>query len=327
MPIAESFPRREALTVCFAHVAYAMAARFEARGLGIGHAQAWNREELLVALPPSDVLVISGLWTNDLLDHAPRLRYIQSIGAGYNQFDLDRLRARGMRFASAAGVNRVAVSEHALALMLALTRHLHTGRDHQRRHAWRQMIGDPLAREDELAGKTLGIVGLGGIGGRLAWLARALGMRVIATRRDPGKGGEHVDLLLPQARLPELLAQADFVVLTCPLTDETRNLIDAAALARMKPTAYLVNVARGACVDEAALLEALRVRRIAGAALDTFVEEPLPPDSPFWDLEDVLVTPHTAGETRRYEENVLDILVENLERLWRGEPALVNEVP
>jgi phosphoglycerate dehydrogenase-like enzyme len=140
------------------------------------------------------------------------------------------------------------------------------------------------------------------------------------------KGGEHVDEVLPPARLLDLLARSDFVVLTCPLTDETRGLIGARALAAMKPSAYLVNVARGACVDETALLDALRAGRLAGAALDTFVDEPLPADSPFWELDNVIITPHTAGETRKYEENVLDILVANLERLWRGDPRLVNEI-
>jgi phosphoglycerate dehydrogenase-like enzyme len=317
---------RDAIVICFAHAAYQMAARFEARGLGLKHAQAWNRDELLASLPTADVLVISGLWRNDLLAHAPRLRFIQGIGAGYNQFDLDALRARGIRFANAAGVNRIAVGDHALALILAAARLIPQARDNQRRRHWRSMISDIAAREDELAGKTLGIVGLGSIGSRVARLARAFDMRVLGLRRDVAKGGEHVDEVLPPARLLDLLARSDYVVLTCPLTDETRGLIGARALAAMKPSAYLVNVARGACVDEAALLDALRAGRLAGAALDTFVDEPLPADSPFWELDNVIITPHTAGETRKYEENVLDILVANLERLWRGDPRLVNEI-
>ena len=326
MTRVDSFPSPTAINICFAHVAYQMAARFEARGRDLAHTQTWTRDEMVAALPGADVLVVSGLWRNDALEHAPRLWYVQSIGAGYNQFDLDALRARGIRFANASGVNRAAVSEHAIALMLALSRQLHSGRDNQRRHIWRQMISDIPSREDELAGRTLGIVGLGSIGSRLARLAKAFEMRVIATRRDAAKGGEHADRVLPMSKLPTLLAEADFVVLTCPLTDETRNLIDAVALARMRPSAYLVNVARGACVDEAALLEALRGRRIAGAALDTFVEEPLPAESPFWDLDNALITPHTAGETQKYEENVIDILLENLDRLWRGEPRLFNQI-
>ena len=120
--------------------------------------------------------------------------------------------------------------------------------------------------------------------------------------------------------------EADFVALTCPLTPETERLIDAAALGRMKQSAYLVNVARGRVVDEAALIEALSARRIAGAALDVTVEEPLPPASPLWGMEHVLITPHTAGETRRYEDNVIEILRDNLDRLWRGETELRNQI-
>ena len=123
-----------------------------------------------------------------------------------------------------------------------------------------------------------------------------------------------------------MLPQADFVALTCPLTPETENLIDARALAAMKPSAYLVNVARGRVVNEPALVEALEQKRIAGAALDCVWEEPLPATSPLWGVPNVLITPHTAGETRRYEDNVIDLLLENLERLWRGEAALKNQI-
>jgi D-2-hydroxyacid dehydrogenase (NADP+) len=123
-----------------------------------------------------------------------------------------------------------------------------------------------------------------------------------------------------------LLPQADFVALTCPLTSETENVINAAAFAKMKPSAYLINASRGRCVEEGALIEALRNGNIAGAALDVTVDEPLPPASPLWDLPNVFITPHTAGETRRYEDNVLDVLVDNLQRLWRSEATLRNQI-
>ena len=115
-------------------------------------------------------------------------------------------------------------------------------------------------------------------------------------------------------------------MLNCPLTEETRGIIDREAFSQMKPSAYLVNVARGACVDEPALLDALKSGEIAGAAIDHFLDDPLPEDSPFWDIDNVIITPHTGGETRMYEENVIDILLENLDRLWRGEHDLVNQV-
>ena len=139
-------------------------------------------------------------------------------------------------------------------------------------------------------------------------------MRVVGLRRDPALRQGAADAVHRMARSTALLPEADFVALTCPLTPETENLIDAAALGRMKPSAYLVNVARGRVVDEAALVETLAAQRIAGAALDVTVEEPLPPNSPLWGMEHVLVTPHTAGETRRYEDNVIEILRDNLDR-------------
>lgn len=319
-------PSHSDLTICFAHVAYQMEATFARRETGLHHFQVWSRQALAERLPEADVLVVSGFWQNSLLENAPKLRFIQSIGAGTDQFDKAALAERGIRLANASGVNRNAVSEHAIACILALARHIHTGRDNQRRHMWRGMISDLAQREDELGGKTLLIVGLGAIGSRLAKLAKAFDMRVIATKRNTASGAGAADEIHTPDRLPELLPQADFVTLTCPLTPETTNLIDAAAFARMKPDAYLVNMARGRCVDEPALLAALQNGTIAGAAIDHFWDEPLPADSPFWDLENVLITPHTAGETRMYEENVIDILLENLDRLGRGENALYNQV-
>jgi D-2-hydroxyacid dehydrogenase (NADP+) len=188
------------------------------------------------------------------------------------------------------------------------------------------MIGDLSQREDELGGKTLLVVGLGDIGGRLARLAKAFDMHVVGLRRDPAAGRGAADSVHTMGELGSLLPEADFVALTCPLTKETENLVDAAALGRMKPSAYLVNLARGRVVDEAALVEALDARRIAGAAIDVTAEEPLAPDSPLWGMEHVLITPHTAGETRRYEDNVIEILRDNLDRLWRGEAELRNQV-
>ena len=272
------------------------------------------------------MLVISGLWRNDLVEKATRLRFIQSIGAGTDQFGRDVLSARGIRLASASGVNMKAVSEHAMALILALARRLPEARDNQTKHHWRGMIGDLTRREDELGGKTLVIIGLGNIGGRLARLAKAFDMHVIGVRRDPAAGKDAADSVHAIADLNSLLPQADIVALTCPLTKETENLIDADALGRMKKSAFLINTARGKIVNEAALIATMRAGGIAGAAIDVTVEDPLPAESPLWDLPNTFITPHTAGETRRYEDNVLDILEENLQRLWRGEAKLRNQI-
>jgi phosphoglycerate dehydrogenase-like enzyme len=315
------------LNVLFSHVAYQFEPPLQNRTVGFRHLHVSSLEQTRARLPDADVLVVSALWNNALLEAAPKLKFIQSIGAGYNQFPLDELKRRGIRLASARGVNSNAVSEHAMAMVLAITRQIPGARDHQSRHAWRGLVSDPGKREDELGGKTMLIFGLGTIGSRLAALAKAFGLRVIGIRRDVGAAAKGVaDDVQPPQQLERLLPQADFVVLTCPLTPETTDLINARTLALMKPSAYLINVARGGCVDEAALLNALGAGRIAGAAIDAFKTEPLPADSPFWDFENVLITPHTAGETRKYEDNVLDILFENLDRLAKGKAELVNQI-
>src|SRR5262245_3576290 len=319
-------PPKQDLMICFAHVAYRMAERFALRETGMRHFQVGTPDELTARLADFDVLCVSMLWRNELIARAPRLAFIQSISAGTDQYDRDALAAAGIRLASAQGVNADAVAEHAMALILALARQLHLARDNQARRHWRGMISDLSRREDELAGKTLLIVGLGRIGARLSALARAFGMRTLATKRDPSAGADAADAVFPQERLSELLPQADVVALTCPLTPQTQGLIGAQALAAMKPSAMLVNVARGRVVDEAALVEALAARRIAAAGIDCTVEEPLPATSPLWALENALITPHTAGETARYEDNVIDLLMENLERLWRRETALRNQI-
>jgi phosphoglycerate dehydrogenase-like enzyme len=319
-------PSKDKLTICFAHVAYQLRQRFLSLDTGINSFEVRDAATLQQRIGEADVLVISGLWRNDLLPQAPRLRFIQSIGAGTDQFSRQALAQHGVRLASARGVNARAVAEHVMALILALARRLPEARDNQKKRVWRGMIGDLTRREDELAGKTLIIVGLGQIGGRLAQLAKAFDMRVIGIRRDPRAGAGHADSVHGISELKALLPQADFVALTCPLTAETEKLIDADALARMQPSAYLVNAARGRVVDETALVQALEKRQIQGAALDVTVEEPLAADSALWAMDQVLITPHTAGETRRYEDNVLAIMQENLERLWRGETQLLNEV-
>ena len=148
----------------------------------------------------------------------------------------------------------------------------------------------------------------------------------MATRRDASQGAGAADAVYANDRLADLLPTADIVALTCPLTPQTTNLIDAKALALMKPTAHLINVARGRVVDEDALVRALQEKRIAAAGLDVTREEPLPSASPLWEMKNVIVTPHTAGETQRYEDGVIDLLVENLDRLWRGEASLKNQI-
>ena len=323
---ARPIPAKDRLKICFAHVAYRMGERFALRNTGMQSFEVRSLDELASRIGEADVLLVSGLWRNEMIAKAPRLAFIQSISAGLDQYSRDDLRAAGIRLASAQGANERAVAEHAIALILALARQLPQGRDNQTALKWRGMISDIAQREDELGGKTLVIVGMGRIGSRLATLAKAFDMRVIGVKRDPSKGQGAADAVVAQGRLLDVLPEADFVALTCPLTPETEKLIDARALAAMKRSAYLVNVARGRVVDEPALIKALADGTIAGAAVDCAWEEPLPATAPLWTAKNIMITPHTAGETRRYEDNVLDLLMENLGRLQRGETELKNGV-
>ena len=319
-----TLPAKDKLTICFAHVAYRMAERFALRNTGLESFEVRSADELAARIGEADVLLVSGLWRNELIARAPKLAFIQSISAGLDQYSRESLSAVGIRLASARGVNERAVAEHAIALILALARQLPQARDNQTGRRWRGMISDIASREDELGGKTLAIVGLGRIGSRLATLAKAFDMRVLGIRRDPSRGEGAADAVVAPDKLLDVLAEADFVALTCPLTPQTEKLIDERALAVMKPSAYLINVARGRLVDEPALAAALEKGGIAGAAVDCVWDEPLPATSPLWTTNNIFITPHTAGETRRYEDNVIDLLLENLDRIWRGEGALKN---
>ena len=320
------FPSKENLTICFAHAAYRMKDRFELRKTAIKNFEVRVYDDLQKRVGEADVVVVSGMWKNELIAGAGKLKFIQSISSGMDQYSKEQLAAKGVRLASAAGVNARAVAEHALALILAVARRLTEARDNQHKKMWRGMLGDLTQREDELGGKTLLIVGMGRIGSHLAKLAKAFDMKVLGIRRDPAQGANGADSIHGMAELVKLVLQADVVALTCALTPETTGLMSAAAFAAMKSSAVFVNVARGKVADEAALIKTLQANRIWAAAIDVTADEPLPAGSPLWSMPNVFITPHTAGETRAYEDNVLDILMENLDRLWRGEKVLRNQV-
>ena len=310
----------------FAHSAYQFEACYRERGLTGTIFQTWTAQDTAAQISRADVFIGSGFWRNEFLDAAPNLKYIHVGAVGYDSFDIEAIGARGIKLCNSSGINRNAVADHGMAMILSLTRQLHTARDRQHRGEWRGMISDIPKREDELAGRTLLIYGLGAIGGRLARLAKAFDMRVIGIKRDTAHAPDHVDAVRGPDEFIEALAEADMVALTCPLTDQTRGLMNGPALAAMKSSAYLINLARGPVVDEAARVAALAEDRIAGAGLDVFDPEPLPATSKLWGLENVIITPHTGGETQAYEKNVIDILAENLKRLASGESKLLSQI-
>jgi phosphoglycerate dehydrogenase-like enzyme len=257
---------------------------------------------------------------------ARRLRWIHVSAAGVGSLLFPALVESDVVLTNGRGLHAAAMAEHALGVMLAFARKLHLARDRQRERRWEQTglwTGAPPFRA--LAGSTLGLVGLGAVGAALARRAAALGLHVIAVRRNPRPGPAPAHEQWGRERLPELLERADWVVLAAPHTTATRGLIDAAALARMKPGAVLVNLSRGALVDQAALIAALREGRIAGAALDVVQKEPLAADSELWEMPNVILTPHVSGLGPDYWERAVDQFADNLERFLAGRP-LANVV-
>ena len=254
---------------------------------------------------------------------AEKLRWMHCFNAGTDHPVFARLLERGVRLTNSPGASAVPIAHSAIAGLLALARRLPHFGAAQREHRW--LEAGAVAPPPDLAGQTLVIVGLGGIGGEIARLARALGMRVIGVRRSAARGAVTADDLVPPARLREVLPRADWLALACPLTDETCGWIDADALALLPDGAHVINVARGEIVDERALVAELGAGRIAGAYLDVFEVEPLPPDSPLWSLPNVIVTPHAAALSAGNQARQAEIFLANLARWARGE-ALANVV-
>jgi len=277
------------------------------------------------ALSAADI-VLGGAVRRDNFGAAKRLRWIQVTAAGVGHLLFPELVESDVVVTNGRGIHAVAMAEHTIGVILAFVRKLHLARDEQHRRRWTQKEMWAGAPElGELGGRTLGLVGLGSVGAAIALRARALGLRVVAVRRNPKPDPGPADEQWGPERLPDLLARADFVVLAAPLTAETRGLIGREQLARMKPGAFLVNLGRGKLVDEDALVECLREGRIAGAALDVFRAEPLPAASPLWDMPHVIVTPHVSGLGPRYWERSVDLFARNLRAFSAGEP-LVNVV-
>jgi len=264
--------------------------------------------------------------SKEALSRAKQLQWLHCSGHSVGHFPLAELAARGITVTNSRGIQAVPIAEHVMACLLALARKLpHTLRDQYER-AWRPNTLTGEASPWLLANRTLGVIGVGTLGEAIAVRARAFGMRVIGMRRNPTRGVPATfDEVVGPADRDRLLAAADVIVVAAPLTAQTRQLLDASAIAAMKPGAIVINVARGELVDEAALAEALESGRLAGAALDVFANEPLPSDSPFWSLPNVIVTPHNSGFRTGHFDAVIDLFAENLKRFERG-VALLNVV-
>jgi D-3-phosphoglycerate dehydrogenase len=291
-------------------------------GLALTHGTARGDEHMKAIIAEADY-AISGqvAVSGDVLRAAKRLKLLHKWGVGVDNLDLDAARALGIKVARTTGSNAVPVAEFALGLMLSALRLIAYGHAELKKGEWR---GGRLPAETfMLSGKTVGIVGFGAIGTNLAKLLKGFGCRVLYTQRTRLDPAREAELNASYAALPDLLAQSDVVSLNCPLTPETAGMIDAAAFRRMKPTAILVNVARGGVVVEADLVAALRAKTIHGAAFDVFETEPLPADSPLLapDLDRLVVTPHLAAIAADNFEKTVRQMFGNIARLARGEPV------
>jgi phosphoglycerate dehydrogenase-like enzyme len=248
-----------------------------------------------------------------VLEAAPRLRWIHTASAGVEELLTEIIRSRNIVLTNSAGVHAVPIAEwvmHVLLMIVKRARHMLAAQQARR---W-----DTSGTFDELTDKTLTILGIGGLGRAIAKRASAFDMRIWGVNRS-GQPVELVERLVSDEHWRDLLPETDFLVITVPLTKKTYHMIGAHELVLLRPSAWLINVARGAVIDEAALVAALQAGTIAGAALDTFEQEPLPPESPLWELPNVIISPHHSGSSPRTTERVVELFIDNLQRFVRGE--------
>ncbi len=290
--------------------------------------------------PTADILYSTGPLPTP--DQVPRLRWVQLHSAGIDHIrDNPLLAAENISFTTSSGIHAVQMAEYCLGMMLAFNLKIPTMLKHQARSEWQSRPpgssdAHDLYNPHELRGQTLGIAGYGSIGRELARIARAMGMTVLATKRDlmnlrdddyaePGTGdptGDVPDRLYPAEALASMARECDFLVSTLPMTDATKHQINAQVLAQMKPSAVLINVGRGGVIDEPALIEALSSGKLGGAGLDVFEQEPLPPESSLWKLENVIISPHVSGASVNYHRKAANLFIENLHRFLEGQQLM-----
>lgn len=281
----------------------------------------WVDSEGKIEGNPADAQAYFRWWTGrsileGVLAAAPHVRWLHTPSAGVDHLLIPALLERNLVLTNSAGVHAIPIAEFVLALILNRAKKLADFGQAQAESRWAREI-----EPEELFERTMLILGIGGIGQAIAERARGFGMRIYGSRRTP-KPMDGVDKVVGQYGWRELLPEADYVVIATPLTDETRGMLDAAAFAAMKSSAYLINIARGPIIDEPALVDALRAGRIAGAALDAFEPEPLPADSSLWSAPNVTITPHITAHSPRMRERQIALFLENLRRFRNDEPLL-----
>lgn len=274
-------------------------------------------EKLDALLARADIL-FGFIPPQDLIRRGPKVKWFQVTSAGVDRLTRHEIWNSSILITGVSGIHAAAISEFVLGTMLMFAKGALHSFENMQKHEWERYLSTMLH------GRTVGIVGLGNIGREIARLSKAFNMRVIATRRSARKTGKarNVDILLPQKELKQLLAESDYVALAVPLTPDTQNLIGEAELKAMKPTACLINIARGGVIDEDALITALKNGQIAGAGLDVTAREPLPADSPLWEMDNVILSPHVSGGMEDYMLRATELFCENLKRRREGRKLL-----
>ena len=264
------------------------------------------------------VEVVFGFRPATWFHEMPNLKWVQQTGAGANWLlDASEFVASDVILTNASGVTAIPIAEHILALMFTLSRLVHLNVRSQFDRKWVRR-----GRVREIDGGTMGLIGVGAIGEKTAEKAKGLNMRVLGIRRRPERSSPFVDQMLGPDRLHEILSLSDWVVITAAMTAETVGMIGEEEFKTMKDTAYIINIARGPIIQEKAMIKALQEHWIAGAGLDVFEKEPLPEESPLWDMKNVVITPHWAGATPKYFDRLVEIFTENLDRYQAGEQMI-----
>ncbi len=276
--------------------------------------QTENPQEVEKMVQDAEILI--SWWSNfqpAFLD-SPKLRWVHALSAGIDGFLLPQILEGKVLLTNSRGIHGIPISEHVFAIMLAFSRGLNQFGRNQTQNKWQR------THLTELRGKTLGIVGMGSIGSEIARLGTAFGMRVMGVKRTPISAPEGVNRVVGMEGLEMVLKESDYLVIAVPLTPETFGLIGSVQLEQMKPTAVLINIARGEVIQEEQLAEALRQGVIAGAGLDVFNTEPLPQDSLLWEMENCIITPHCAALSPQYMTRATDLFCRNLDAFLQGEP-------
>jgi phosphoglycerate dehydrogenase-like enzyme len=275
------------------------------------------KEELDNVLADAEIVYGFRLPRN-LIARAPKLKWVQVATAGVDRFLDDDFRRSPVILTNVSGIHATPISEFVMEQMLMFAKNAAFCFELKQKRQWQHF--EPTV----LRGKTVGIVGLGNIGKEVARLSKAFGMRVVATRRSTPRTtrSRNVDLMLPRQELPRLLTESDYVVITLPYTRETHNLFGETELKAMKSSAYLINIGRGGIINEYVLVRALSEKWIAGAGLDVFATEPLPPESKLWDLPNLLFSPHVSGDMENYIGQATDVFCKNLRRYLDGKRLL-----